>query len=188
MKGETSHRLFWNGGVKREKKRDKNWEKRIHTDLVWLEIEPFLQPGLKVLDAGGGYGRYSIPLAERGCQVTHLDLSPRMIEEAKKLAGDRGVSSIEFQVGKVQDLSSFSDRYFDLTISLDAPVSYAYPEQKRALEELGRVTKDKLIVSVVNRWGQVPVAVETELRFRNSLEISRRFFREGNWDHPSFWE
>ncbi len=46
MKGETSHRLFWNGGVKREKKRDKNWEKRIHTDLVWLEIEPFLQPGL----------------------------------------------------------------------------------------------------------------------------------------------
>ncbi len=55
----------------------------------------FLQPGLKVLDAGGGYGRYSIPLAERGCQVTHLDLSPRMIEEAKKLAGDRGVSSIE---------------------------------------------------------------------------------------------
>ena len=138
----------------------------------------FLQPGLKVLDAGGGYGRYSIPLAERGCQVTHLDLSPRMIEEAKKLAGDRGVSSIEFQVGKVQDLSSFSDRYFDLTISLDAPVSYAYPEQKKALEELGRVTKDKLIVSVVNRWGQVPVAVETELRFRNSLEISRRFLEK----------
>lgn len=188
MGRETSHLLFWNGGVRREKKRDKNWEKRIHTDLVWLEIEPFLQPGLKVLDAGGGYGRYSIPLAERGCQVTHLDLSPRMIEEAKKLAGDRDVSSIEFQVGKVQDLSSFSDRYFDLTISLDAPVSYAYPEQKKALEELGRVTKDKLIVSVVNRWGQVSVAVETELRFRNSLEISRRFFREGNWDHPSFWE
>ena len=188
MGRETSHLLFWNGGVKKEKKRDKNWEKRIHTDLVWLEIEPFLRPGLKVLDAGGGFGRYSIPLAERGCQVTHLDLSPRMVEEAAKIAKERGISSIEFEIGKVQDLSRFPDRFFDLVISLDAPVSYAYPEEKKALRELGRVAKDKLIISVVNRWGQVPVAVETELRFRNNLEMSRRFFREGNWDHPSFWE
>ena len=60
----------------------------------------------------------------------------------------------------MQDLALFSDRYFDLTISLDAPVSYAYPEQK-GLSRAGGVTKDKLIVSVVNRWGQVPVAVET---------------------------
>ena len=188
MGRETSHLLFWNGGVRREKKRDKNWEKRIHTDLVWLEIEPFLRPGWKVLDAGGGFGRYSIPLAERGCQVTHLDLSPRMVEEAAKIAKERGISSIEFEIGKVQDLSRFPDRFFDLVISLDAPVSYAYPEEKKALRELGRVAKDKLIISVVNRWGQVPVAVETELRFRNNLEMSRRFFREGNWDHPSFWE
>jgi SAM-dependent methyltransferase len=183
-----SHLLFWNGGVKKEKKRDKNWEKRIHTDLVWLEIEPFLRPGLKVLDAGGGFGRYSIPLAERGCQVTHFDLSPRMVKEAAKIARERGISSIEFEIGKVQDLSRFPDYAFDLVISLDAPISYAYPEEKKALRELGRVTKDKLIVSVVNRWGQIPVAVEEELRFRNNLEISRRFFREGNWDHPSFWE
>lgn len=188
MERETSHLLFWNGGVKKEKKRERNQEKRIHTDLVWLEIEPFLQPGLKVLDAGAGFGRYSIPLAERGCQVTHLDLSPRMVEEAKKLAKEKGISSIDFEIGKVQDLSRFPDRSFDLVISLDAPVSYAYPEEKKALRELTRVASDKLILSVVNRWGQIPVAVETELRFRNSLEISRRFFQEGNWDHPSFWE
>ena len=37
-------------------------------------IDRYVQPGQSVLDLGGGPGRYSIHLAERGCAVTLADL------------------------------------------------------------------------------------------------------------------
>ncbi len=183
------HRLFWNAKAKDEMRRERNLEKRIHTDLVWKEIEPFIAPGISVLDAGGGFGRYAVPLAERGCRVVLLDLSPAMIKRAKEWALREGVSSaMEFVVGKVEDLSAFSHREFDLVLSLDAPVSYAYPEEGKALRELARVTRKTLIFSVVNRLGQLPVAVHMELKWRKKLLLARKFWQEGNWDHPSLWE
>jgi 2-polyprenyl-3-methyl-5-hydroxy-6-metoxy-1,4-benzoquinol methylase len=38
-------------------------------------INRYIRPGDKVLDIGGGPGRYSIYLAEKGCRMTLLDLS-----------------------------------------------------------------------------------------------------------------
>lgn len=183
------HRIFWNAHVRREKLRDRNPEKKIHTDLVFGEILPFVREGAKVLDVGGGYGRYSLELARRGCQVVHLDLSPRMLKEAQELVRKAGLESrVTFVCGKVQDLSAFADASFDLVLSLDAPVSYAYPEEKRALRELCRVTGRALIFSVVNRLGQLPVVVELETHLRKSLALSWQFFKDGNWDHPPFFQ
>lgn len=189
MERETLHRIFWNAHVRQERLRDRDPEKRVHTDLVLREILPFVREGVRVLDAGGGYGRYSLELARRGCSVVHLDLSPRMLEEARRKARDMGVEDhITFLSGKVQDLSAFEDESFDLVLSLDAPVSYAYPEEKRALQELCRVTRKTLIVSVVNRLGQLPVALALEARFRKDFALSWRFLREGNWDHPPLFQ
>lgn len=189
MERELAHRIFWNAHVGREKRRDQDPEKRVHTELVFREILPFVGEGVTVLDAGGGYGRYSLELARRGCKVVHLDLSPRMLEAAQKAAEREGLGDrITFLLGKVQDLSAFGDRSFDLVLSLDAPVSYAYPEEKRALQELCRVTKRTLIVSVVNRLGQLPVALAAEARFRKSFSLSRKFLASGSWDHPPLFQ
>lgn len=182
------HRIFWDAGVWREERRERNWEKKVHTDLVWREIEPYLRPGKKVLDAGAGYGRYSIPLAKAGCEVVHLDLSPRMIKKAQTQAEKEGLFNIRFVEGRVEDLSSFPDRAFDLVLSLDAPISYAHPREKVALAELARVSQRVLVVSVVNRLGQLPVVIEMELKLRKSLTISWDFFRKGNWEHPQFFQ
>ncbi|MEN3186463.1 MAG: class I SAM-dependent methyltransferase [Atribacterota bacterium] len=187
MERVRTHQLFWNTQVRKEKNREKDLEKKIHTDLVWWEIEPLIRPGIQVLDAGGGFGRYSVELARRGCQVVHLDLSPSMVEEARRQAREAGVS-MEFVVGKIQDLSLFEEGRFDLVLSLDAPISYAYPEEKRALRELTRVTKRFLVISVVNRLGQIPVAIEMELRWHKKLTWTKKFWESGNWDHPSFFE
>jgi ubiquinone/menaquinone biosynthesis C-methylase UbiE len=181
------HELFWNAHVRKEKKRERDLEKRIHTDLVWQELERLVRPQIRILDAGGGFGRYSVELARRGCRVVHLDISSSMVEEARRLARETGVS-MEFVVGKIQDLSAFADGSFDLVLALDAPVSYAYPEEEKALRELARVTGKFLVLSVVNRLGQLPVALETELRWRKDLSLTRKFWESGNWDHPSFWE
>lgn len=40
--------------------------------------------GIRVLDAGGGPGRYTIALAEQGYHVTLLDLSPRLLDLAQR--------------------------------------------------------------------------------------------------------
>lgn len=49
---------------------------------------PAAESGIRVLDAGGGPGRYTIALAEQGYHVTLLDLSPRLLDLARcKIAG-----------------------------------------------------------------------------------------------------
>lgn len=57
-----------------------------------------LPKGSKILDVGCGAGRHSIALAKRGCQVTGLDYSHRMIELASEKAKRDGVM-VEFVYG-----------------------------------------------------------------------------------------
>ncbi|HSV31530.1 MAG TPA: class I SAM-dependent methyltransferase [Atribacteraceae bacterium] len=188
MDREALSRRYWNAKVAKEKQRDRNPEKRIHTDLVWLELEPFIQPDIRVIDAGGGYGRYSIGLAQRGCLVTHLEFSERMLSEARRLIDREGLKTPDFVSGNIRDLSGFEDQSFDLGIALDAPISYAYPAHGKALLELARVTRKTLVISVVNRFGQLPVVIENELRWSSSLKYSKKFLETGDWDHPTVLE
>jgi cyclopropane fatty-acyl-phospholipid synthase-like methyltransferase len=49
------------------------------------------RPGMRVLDVACGEGRNSVWLAQRGCQVTGMDISPLALEKARRLADARGV-------------------------------------------------------------------------------------------------
>ena len=50
-----------------------------------------IKPGDKVLDIGGGPGRYSLYLAEKGCDVTLYDLSEANTNHAAEKAAERGL-------------------------------------------------------------------------------------------------
>jgi len=54
-------------------------------------IDRYINPGDKVLDIGGGPGRYSLYLAEKGCEVTLFELSDVNVAFAKKLADEKGL-------------------------------------------------------------------------------------------------
>ena len=72
-----------------------------------LALRPWLRitPGCRVLDIGCGVGRWSRLLAGRGAEVTGIDLSPTMIEEAERRAAQAGVAGrCTFQVQDVSDL------------------------------------------------------------------------------------
>ncbi|MEL7565559.1 MAG: class I SAM-dependent methyltransferase [Dehalobacterium sp.] len=52
----------------------------------------------EVLDIGCGAGKYSLEFAKRTKKVTGLDISPKMIDLAKKNASKHGLSNTEFRV------------------------------------------------------------------------------------------
>ena len=114
--------------------------------------------GIKtVFDGGAGSGRFSILLAKQGCRVTHFDISRPMIDKARELAEQEGVSDrITFVTGALEDLNAYRDREFDLVVSFDAPVSYTYPNQDRVIGELVRIAGKRIMISVSSRLGSLP--------------------------------
>ena len=148
---------LWDRLVERELEREKvDPRKRVHTDLLWREIQRCIEKtNLTILDAGGGFGRFSIPLAEAGHKVVLLDISSKMLETAHEKARSRGITAIEFIQGSVDDLSLFEDNSFDLVLCLDSPLSFCYNTYEVALSELVRVTASKLVLCVMNRSGVI---------------------------------
>ena len=49
-------------------------------------LERYIKPGGRVLDIGGGPGRYALWLSQKGCDVTLLDLSPANVRFAREKA------------------------------------------------------------------------------------------------------
>lgn len=110
-----------------------------------------------VFDGGAGCGRFSILLAKHGCRVTHFDISQPMLDKAKELAEQAGVTDrITFVKGALEELSGYADRSFDLVISFDSPISYTYPLQEAVIGKLVRIAKKRIMISVTSRLGSLP--------------------------------
>lgn len=54
-------------------------------------MDHYIKPGDRILDIGGGPGRYAIYFAQKGCEVTLIDLSPEHIALACQKAQEAGV-------------------------------------------------------------------------------------------------
>ncbi len=69
---------------------------RIHNRPEFLitcrYLDRYIKPGDKVLDIGGGPGRYSLYLAEKGCDVTLFDLAEGNLKFAAEKAAEHNVS------------------------------------------------------------------------------------------------
>lgn len=108
-------------------------------------------------DGGAGSGRFSILLAKHGVKVTHFDISQPMIDKAREIAEREGViDNITFVKGKLEDLSAYTNKSFDLVMSFDAPISYTYPNQEKVIGELVRICRKRILISVSSRLGSLP--------------------------------
>ncbi len=151
-------RAHWDERVEKEQERETaHPAKRIHTDLLWREIGRAIgnRQGLRILDAGAGAGRFSLPLARAGHRLTHLDISPGMLDAAGKRAEQGRITGIDFVEGSIDDLSRFPDNEFDLVLCLDSPLSFCGDRYAAALAELLRVTTGPLILCVINTLGVI---------------------------------
>lgn len=55
-----------------------------HIDITFLKKHLSKNKNIKILDAAGGTGRITLPLAKARYKVTLCDISPRMLEVARK--------------------------------------------------------------------------------------------------------
>ncbi|RLG39789.1 MAG: class I SAM-dependent methyltransferase [Thermoproteota archaeon] len=112
-----------------------------------------------ILDAGGGPGRYTIELAKRGYDLVLLDISPELLNIARREIKRAVVEENVKQIieGSITDLSMFDDETFDAVLCLGGPLNHILSEELRekAAEELVRVAKRgaPIFVSVISRLG-----------------------------------
>jgi len=125
---KAAHKLFW----------------VVYEHLTWTAVEKVLPPAgtsWRVLDAGGGGGKFSARFAEAGHHVTVLDISAGMLDAAKAHLTSKGLlERATFIEGTVADLP-FTDASFDLVFSEGDPVSYCLDQYPKAMSELVRVVK-----------------------------------------------
>ncbi len=90
----------------------------------------------KVLDVACGTGR-NFPFYPKDCQVTGIDLSPAMLEQAQKRAEHHGLD-VQLITQDVETLD-FPSQSFDTVVSSLAVCTYPHPIE--ALKEMSRVCK-----------------------------------------------
>jgi ubiquinone/menaquinone biosynthesis C-methylase UbiE len=92
--------------------------------------------GERALEVGVGTGK-NLPYYPRNVKVTAIDLSPRMLEKARKKAADLGLD-VDLREMDVQNLA-FPDRCFDRVFATF--VFCSVPDPVMGLQELKRVCK-----------------------------------------------
>ncbi len=98
----------------------------------------------KILDVGAGTGRYSIPLANEGYDVTAIEL----VKYNLGILKSKG-SNVKAKQGTALDLSRFEEDTFDLTLVFGPMYHlYTFEDKLKALKEARRVTKKGGVILV----------------------------------------
>jgi SAM-dependent methyltransferase len=100
-------------------------------------------PGVRVLDAGCGYGRNLVHLLREGCEVFALDADPDAVNHVRLLSRslETGLPSENFQVGPIEQMP-FPDQFADVVLC-NSVLHFARDEShfRAMLTELWRVLK-----------------------------------------------
>ncbi len=101
--------------------------------------------GMRVLDAGSGYGRNLVYLLRAGCQVFALDADAAAIQHVRDLSESlrTGLPAENFQVGSIEQMP-FPDDFADIVIC-SAVLHFARDDKhfQTMLRELWRVVKPR---------------------------------------------
>jgi len=125
---------------------DKEYEaphfKEVYDKITWRYIEPYLPKKGIILDAGGGTGKWSVPMAKKGLKVIICDLSKEMLKVAwQKVKQEKLESWVSLVQGDICHMP-FHKCSFKFVLAEGDPISYCSSPEK-AVKELSRVLKQK---------------------------------------------
>lgn len=140
------------------------WE-RLSRHMVEFEVtkrylKQYITGHKKILDVGGGPGRYSIFLTQLGHEVTLLDLSGKNIRQAVEKAAEAGVHLDSCIHGDALRLSEYlyKKEQFDVVL-LMGPLYHLLLEEDRKLalrEALGMLKPGGLIITAfISTYAQI---------------------------------
>ncbi|HUU55151.1 MAG TPA: class I SAM-dependent methyltransferase [Armatimonadota bacterium] len=143
-------------------------------------------PGSKLLDLATGTGPVALEFAERGCDVTAIDLSPAMIAEAQRKAAEQG-TDVLFLCRDLADFNLPPD--FDHAVCLYDSLNYvidpdklkqAFANTRRALKPGGIFVFDVNTVRALeedlftqNSRPGAPVAYQWKSTYHPGTRLSR---------------
>lgn len=104
--------------------------------------------GARVLDAGCGTGAMATELAQRGAKVIAVDISPQLIEIAKRRLHPALADQVDFQSG---DMSNPALGRFDFTLAMDSLIYYRDTDIGRVIGNLASRTSQSIIFTVAPR-------------------------------------
>lgn len=136
-----------------------------------------------VLDCGGGPGRYSLFLSERGYGVTLLDLSAANLEFAQGKADELSLKIDHYVHASATDLSMFCDAQFDAAL-LMGPLYHLLQEddRKQCLAEARRVLRPGgvIVATFICRYAALrDLAKWVPERLVGDRHVMRRLLNEG---------
>jgi ubiquinone/menaquinone biosynthesis C-methylase UbiE len=142
-----------------------SWETRIGPHHLWaLELAlADVPPPRRVLDLGTGTGVVALALAERypEAEIVGIDLSPGMIDEARRKLPSELAGRVRFEVGDASQLAS-PDGAFELVV-----LSNMIP----FFDELARiVAPGGTLVLSFSRGSETPIYVPSD-RLRRELGV-----------------
>ncbi len=145
-----------------------------------------LPSNARVLDIGGGPGRYALWLAERGHRVVLADLSSELLAIARRKAAESTSGTLieEIVEADARDLSQWDDDSFDAVLSLGPFYHLPDPaDRERAVGELSRVVRPGglAFVAFMTRYSFLrrTMAVPDERRHLTQQEFVERLLEEG---------
>lgn len=125
---------------------------RIEFAVTLRALDEYLPPPpARVLDIGGGPGRYAMELTRRGYQVTLADISEGGLSLAFEKAAEASVTLAAVTKADARDLSRFGDATFDAVL-LMGPLYHLLDEidRRRSVEEAVRVARPGAVVMATN--------------------------------------
>jgi SAM-dependent methyltransferase len=149
-----------------------------HDALTWRYLRPFLPRDLRarVLDLGCGTGKWAARIAKSGYAVTCVDISPRMLDQARlKLDPLDPAGRAAFVQADLCNLGALDRGVFPLAVALGDPIGCA-ESPIRAMKEIRRVlTGDGVLVATFDNKLS---AIDFYLTKGDPRELAR-FVRDG---------
>jgi ubiquinone/menaquinone biosynthesis C-methylase UbiE len=147
---------------------------KVYKHVTWEHLKKYL-PGDKnslILDAGGGTGKWALPLAKMGYRVVLCDISKGMLDQAEiKIYNEKLSDRVKIKEEDITNLS-FPKEMFDFVICEDGPISIS--DSQKVVSELGRVLKKegKIWASVIGRYPLALADVMTNPK--KALELTKK--------------
>lgn len=116
-------------------------ETKAQVDFIWNALG--LTGKENILDLGCGYGRHSLELSKKGCNVIGVDITKDYVEDANKSANDQNLSA-EFIHSDIRDIKFTNE--FDIVLNMaDGAIGYLENDKEnlKIFQVAGEALKSK---------------------------------------------